>query len=249
MKPYLKGGLVVVACYLFFLISSCPANRVVPLLPLPPGLHLTGISGSIWHGQLERVDFRSTTLRNVSWTLPISSLLLFQPALQLTFADHGSLMGSAEVRLGSQPEAQDVSLKADADWLQTRAGIALPVTLGGKVQLELDELELAPASCVALDGSVNWSGASANSQFGTLLLDRATIQLSCEKGKVIAKLKQKSAQLAVEGRAELTLPASYRFSGTLTPGKGLPDTMAQGLNFLGQRDSQGRVRLDYSGRF
>ncbi len=249
MKPYLKGGLFVVACYLFFLISNCPANRVVPWLPVPAGLHLTGLSGSIWHGQLERVDFRSTTLRNVSWTLPISSLLLFQPALQLTFADPTSLMGRAEVRLRSQPKAQDVSLKADADWLQTRAGIALPVSLSGKVQLELDEVELAPTSCVALDGSLSWSGAGFNSQFGAVRLDQAKAQLSCEKGKVIAKLKQKSDQVAVEGKAELTLPATYRFVGTLAPGKGLPDAMAQGLNFLGQRDSQGRIRLDYSGRF
>jgi len=249
MNAVVKGGLVVVGCYLFFLLSGCPADRVVPRLPLPPELHLTGITGSIWHGEVDRVDWRNTTLRKVSWSLPISSFLLFQPAIQLTFADPNSLMGRAEVRLLSQPKAQDVSLKANADWLQTRGGIALPVTLSGKVQLELEELEMAPNGCVTLDGALNWSGAGLNSQFGNVQLDKAKADLSCEKGKIIAKIKQHSEQLAIEGRAEITLPAAYHLVGTLTPGKGLPDSLSQGLSFLGQRDSQGRVRLDFSGRF
>ena len=249
MKRMIKGGLFTLCCYLFFLVAQCPAERVLPWLPLPPELKLSGVTGSIWQGEVARIDWRDTTLRKVSWRLPVSSLLLVSPALQLTFKDPGTLLGRAEVSGFGQPKFSEVSLQASAPWLLVQAKLPLPVTVSGKLNLEFDEIELAPDRCEVAQGTIVWSGAAVESQFGAVTLDKAKLELSCAKGKLVAKLKQSSEQLSVEGRGELTLPATYSFQGTLTPGQGLPDGLVQGLNFIGQRDSQGRVRLDYAGRF
>ena len=249
MKRMIRGALFTLCCYLFFLLAQCPAERVLPWLPLPPELKLSGVSGSIWQGEVARIDWRGTTLRKVSWRLPVSSLLLVSPALQLTFKDPGTLLGRAEVSGLRQPQLSDVSLQAPADWIMAQAKLPLPVTVSGKIQLELDQLQITPTRCEALQGTLQWSGAGMDSQFGSLRLGRAKADLSCAKGKLVVKLKQGSEQLQVEGRGELSLPNTYSFQGTLTPGQGLPESMAQGLNFIGQRDSQGRVRLDYAGRF
>ncbi|MGL4206669.1 MAG: type II secretion system protein N [Aeromonadaceae bacterium] len=249
MKQMIKGCAIALGCYLFFLLAQCPAERVLPWLPLPPELKLSGVSGSIWQGEVARIDWRETTLRKVGWRLPFSSLLLMSPALQLTFKDPETLLGRAEVSQLQQPRLSEVSLQAPAEWIMAQARLPLPVSVNGKVQLELDELQLTPTRCEVAQGSVQWSGANAESQFGALRLGTAKLDLSCDKGKLVIKLKQSSDQLKVEGRGELTLPNTYSFQGTLTPGEGLPDNLAQGLNFIGQRDSQGRVRLDYAGRF
>ena len=45
------------------------------------------------------------------------------------------------------------------------------------------------------------------------------------------------------------LSEGQRFQGKLMPEPALPPAFAQGINFLGQRDSQGAVRLSYQGRF
>ena len=249
MKRMIQGGLFTLCCYLFFLLAQCPAERVLPWLPLPPELKLSGVTGSIWQGEVARVDWRETTLRKVSWRLPISSLLLVSPALQLTFKDPTTLLGRAEVSGLRQPKLNEVSLQAPADWVMAQAKLPLPVTVSGKVHVELDELQITPTRCEVVQGTVQWGSAGVASQFGSLNLGTAKLDLSCAKGKLVVKLKQSSEQLKVEGHGELTLPNTYSFQGTLTPGQGLPDSLAQGLNFIGQRDSQGRVRLDYAGRF
>ena len=38
MKRLITLGLLVTACYLFFLVQQCPVARVLPWLPLPPEL-------------------------------------------------------------------------------------------------------------------------------------------------------------------------------------------------------------------
>ena len=103
--------------------------------------------------------------------------------------------------------------------------------------------------CQQLNGTLLWRGAEVQSPMGALLLDTAKADLGCQQGKLTAKLKQASEQLSLSGDAELDPNGSYRFQGKLTPEPGLPPAFAQGGNFLGQRDSQGAIRLDYQGRF
>ncbi len=250
MKRILLTGVFTVACYLFFLISQCPVARVLPWLPLPPGLVLSGPSGTLWQGDFEQVMWRGKLLQKVGWHLPLSSVLLFDPVIELSFKDRNTLQGQAELGWASGIRWRDVDLRADAAWLLSQAPMPLPVpvTATGDVRLQLAELIVTPQQCVTLAGNLLWRGAEVQSPMGALRLDDARAQLSCEQGKWVAKVQQDSPQLKLNGRAELDFKGNYSVQGTLTPGVELPPSFAQGMNFLGQRDSQGAIRLNYVGR-
>ena len=93
------------------------------------------------------------------------------------------------------------------------------------------------------------SALIAQAQAASPTLATAEAALSCEKGKLVARLQQGSEQLSVAGRGELDAAGNYRFEGTLTPGANLSPAFAQGVSYLGPRDSQGAIRLNYVGRF
>ncbi len=250
MKRILLTGLFAVACYLFFLIGQCPVARVLPWLPLPPGLVLSGPSGTLWQGDLEQVLWQGKMLPKVGWRLPLTSVLLFDPVIELSFKDRNTLYGTAELGWARGMRLRDVDIQTDADWLLSQAPLRLPVpvTATGDVRLRLDELIVTPQQCVTLAGQLLWRGAEVQSPMGALRLDDVAAQLSCKQGQWVAKLTQNSKQLKLEGDGELDFKGNYKFQGKLTPGSELPDSFAQGVNFLGQRDSQGAIRLNYVGR-
>lgn len=251
MKRMISIGLLVTACYLCFLVQQCPVARVLPWLPLPPGLTLSGARGTLWQGELDQISWQGKVLQKVGWQLPVSSLLLFDPVLQLQFNDRETLRGQAELGWSGGVRLRDVDLQADSAWLlsQAPARLPVPVTAAGQLHLQLAELQLTPTGCQSLNGTLLWRGAEVQSPMGTLLLDTAKADLGCKQGKVTATIKQASSQLALSGEGEIDFRGNYGFQGKLTPEPALPPAFAQGINFLGQRDSQGAVRLNYQGRF
>ena len=190
-------------------------------------------------------------LQKVGWQLPVSSLLLFDPVLQLQFNDRETLRGEAELGWSGGVRLRDVDLQADTAWLLSQAPLRMPVPVAaaGQLHLQLAEMQVTPTGCQSLNGTLLWRGAEVQSPMGTLVLDTAKADLGCKQGKVTATIKQASSQLALSGEGEIDFRGNYGFQGKLMPEPALPPAFAQGINFLGQRDSQGAVRLNYQGRF
>ena len=129
MKRLITLGLLVTACYLFFLVQQCPVARVLPCLPLPPELTLSGARGTLWQGEFDLISWQGKVLQNVGWQLPVSSLLLFDPVVQLQFNDKETLRGQAELGWSGGVRLRDVDLQADAAWLLSQAPVRLPVSV------------------------------------------------------------------------------------------------------------------------
>lgn len=250
MKRNVLIGLVAFGCYVFFLVLQCPAAKVLGWFKLPAGLVLNGPSGSLWQGELESLVWQGKTLRKLSWRVPFTSLLLFDPVLELSLADRDGLRGQAEIGWkGKSLRLRDVDLSADAEWVQSQVPYPVPFTSTGTLRLQLAELQVSQTGCEMAAGQLQWRAAGLTSPVGPVRLDTVNSSLSCEQGKLVAKLKQASSQLKLEGRGEWAFNGQYRFQGSLQPGSELPSALQGGLNMLGKRDSQGAVRLDYNGRF
>ena len=163
MKRFITLGLLVTACYLFFLVQQCPVARVLPWLPLPPELTLSGARGTLWQGEFDQISWQGKVLQNVGWQLPVSSLLLFDPVVQLQFNDKETLRGQAELGWSGGVRLRDVDLQADAAWLLSQAPVRLPVTAAGQLHLQLTELRMTADRCQQLNGTLLWRGAEVQS--------------------------------------------------------------------------------------
>ncbi|MGL4752876.1 MAG: type II secretion system protein N [Aeromonadaceae bacterium] len=250
MKNKILMGLAGLACYLLFLLAQAPVGRILPWVTLPPGVMLSGVSGTLWHGYVEQVRWQNVVLGKIEWRLPLTSVLLADPVLELTLKDRQTLSGQLELGWQGGPRVRDVALHSDAEWLLGQSPLPLPVGASGPLQLTLAEARVnLQGQCQQVQGRLQWRNAVVTSPMGELQLATAEAALSCEKGKLVARLQQGSEQLSVAGRGELDAAGNYRFEGTLTPGANLPPAFAQGVSYLGPRDSQGAIRLNYVGRF
>lgn len=249
MRRGLTGLLLASGLYLLFLVAELPAARLLGWLSLPPGLGLSGVSGTLWQGQMALVTWQGRQLRAVGWRLNPGSLLLGHPSARLTFADADGLSGEGELGWQGGWQIRDLDLQAPAEALLAAASVPWPVTVSGQVRLQIDEAQFEQADCRSLAGQLRWSQARLGTPLGELGLDEAVAQLGCTQGRLQADVRQSSAQLSLKGRAELGSQRQYRFSGILMPGAELAPPLAGALEQLGRRDSQGQIRLSTQGRF
>ncbi|ASI24669.1 TPA: GspN family type II secretion system protein ExeN [Aeromonas salmonicida] len=249
-KKVLIAALFLVA-YLGFLLVKLPATLVVRHLPLLPNLvQLEGVSGTLWSGQVARLQYASESLTQLRWELNGWSLLRFAPEVFLRFGDRSGLNGQGVVGWNGAAFGRDITLNVPAPWVLDRVPMRLPfpLTVAGQLQLKVDQFAQGNPWCDNLYGNLYWYGADADTSAGKLPLGDPEIKLTCIDSRLVAELKQSSEAVQVMGKLELQANRQYLFQGSLKPGPELPEEMKQGLPFLGQPDGQGRFPLRYQGR-
>lgn len=249
-KKVLIAALFLVA-YLGFLLVKLPATLVVRYLPLPPNLvQLEGVSGTLWSGQVARLQYASESLTQLRWELNGWSLLRFAPEISLRFGDRSGLNGQGVVGWNGAAFGRDITLNVPAPWVLDRVPMRLPfpLTVAGQLQLKVDQFAQGNPWCDNLYGNLYWYGADADTSAGKLPLGDPEIKLTCIDSRLVAELKQSSEAVQMMGKLELQANRQYLFQGSLKPGPELPEEMKQGLPFLGQPDGQGRFPLRYQGR-
>ena len=248
MKQRVLIAVLFLAAYLVFLLAKLPASLVVRYLPLPPLVQLEGVSGTLWSGQVARLQYASESLTQLRWELNGWSLLRFALrcpcALASAAASTGRGSGLERRRLWPRHHPQRAG-----PWLLARVPMQLPVpvTVAGQLQLKLDQVAQGNPWCDNLYGNLYWYGADADTPRQAGVGD-PEIKLTCIDSRLVAELKQGSEAVQVQGKLELQANRQYLFQGTLKPGPELPEQMKQGLPFLGQPDGQGRFPLRYQGR-
>lgn len=251
MKQKVLIAALFLVAYLGFLLVTLPATLVVRHLPLPPNLvQLEGVSGTLWSGQIARLQYASKSLTQLRWELDGWSLLRLAPEVSVRFGDRAGLNGQGVIGWNGAAFGRDITLNAPAPWLLARVPTRLPfpLTAAGQLQLKVDQFAQGKPWCEELYGNLNWYGAEADTPAGKLLLGDPELKLTCLDSRLVAELKQGSEAVQVQGKLELQANRQYLFQGTLKPGPELPDQMKQGLPFLGQPDGQGRFPLRYQGR-
>ncbi|MGL5812931.1 MAG: GspN family type II secretion system protein ExeN [Aeromonas sp.] len=251
MKHRVLIPAIFLVTYLVFLLVQLPAALVVRYLPLPANLvRLEGVSGTLWSGQIARLQYASESLTQLRWDLNGWSLLRLAPEASVRFGDRAGLNGQGIIGWNGAAFGRDITLNAPAPWLLERVPMRLPfpLTAAGQLQLKVDQFAQGNPWCDQLYGNLYWYGAEAGTPAGKLALGDPEAKLTCLDSRLVAELKQGSEAVQVVGKLELQANRQYLFQGSLKPGPELPDQMKQGLPFLGQPDGQGRFPLRYQGR-
>ncbi|MCK5723001.1 MAG: hypothetical protein KAI84_10725, partial [Gammaproteobacteria bacterium] len=66
-KRNMKIILIVIALYLFFLITTLPATVALAAINLPKNITLSSISGTIWSGNARQFHVSGVALGSVNW--------------------------------------------------------------------------------------------------------------------------------------------------------------------------------------
>lgn len=250
MRNKLLGLCFVMIAYAFFLIGTLPATLVLSYIPLPANLTISQVEGTVWKGEAKQVSFNHIAVKDVSWDTSVIALLTGSTQVYVEFGrGKNSLRGSGELGYSSAGVyAQDFTVTASSEWLVTASNIPLPVTTKGSVKLTIAEMQQGNPWCEQLDGQLSWSNAGIDSLLGNVDIDSAIANLTCEKGTIVANIKQSSNQLKLSGIATLENRGKYTFSGILVPSNELPQSIRSNLRYVGQENAKGEYKINYAGR-
>ena len=160
MKAGLKLLPMGIAAYVLFLIVTAPAAKIIPYFQSQlQGVHLAGISGTLWSGRALQVSVPPVQVTQVGWQFKPFALFLGSVAFQLD----GQLSGRAlSARAGrgllSGPYLADVTGSVPAVDIMYWAGLSA-VGLDGELDFSLDDVEFSAGKVPAVAGRLTWKPA------------------------------------------------------------------------------------------
>lgn len=235
----LLGLLLVAGTVLVFAPASLLLSRIQAQVP---GLQLSLVSGTIWHGGIADIDYRGRSLGALSWRVRTADL--WHLRLAADFQGNGDWgVGQGLVwrdfeRIGVENAQAQIAAAPLAGVFATPE-----LDLLGGITVRIASAEIRGGALVALDGAAEWLDAGvagvAHANLGTI---RATLQLDAPNA-VSATIADAGGPLAVEGGAWFS-PLGY--SADLQLGARQP-SVRPALQWLGVSQAGGKRRLQAQG--
>lgn len=245
-----KKIIIGVCIYLVFLIALLPASFVVKMAPIPNGISLNGVSGSIWSGSIEAVEIQKRQLEQVQWQLSPWGLFLGQARLDLVIGNRGTAVnGKGLVTLSmSGVDAEGLRFEAPSSFLLGNSRLPFRTKIGGDISLFVETLEQGTPWCEQLNGKLFLNSANVTNQFGNYPLGDIELGLSCVDGNVRVKSDETMNQLGLAGTVVLQAEKVIQVSAKIKETPSQPEDLKKALAFLGKKDSQGYYPISYQGR-
>ena len=240
---YLLFGLV---AYLFFLVCTFPANPAMALLRSKvPQLQMAGVTGTAWSGRAAALQYKGQRLSRVKWSLNPFSLFTGHLEFSIAFDGEGR-SGVADVAVGTNGSvtAYDVSVQLPMDDLATAFGA--PVSLGGFVDVKLNEVAIAAGTLQRADGELHWRDAAVTAPVAQSL-GSFSAQISTEAAGIKAQIRDDGGPLQLEGTARLINNGTYQFNAKANVRDPQQTLLQQALKASGRQEADGRIALQYSG--
>ncbi|MGL5757622.1 type II secretion system protein N [Plesiomonas sp.] len=246
MRSVWRNSLLLAGAVIFSVAVHAPAYLLRPILQVvQPELKLGTLNGYWWQGSAAQARYQQWDLGEVSWRINWLAFLQLQPVIELKLGQNSELhiAGHGEIRRtwsGWQLNQWRVSLPASS--VNTFAP-NLPMTLSGRIDLNLTDAQFTSVGCEQLQATVQWNQASATWMGNELTAKPASATLSCPKPQALhATLKVQSPQFATDAQVSIT-PSGWDLQGSLQPKDALTPMLKQSLSLLGSPDVSGRYPL------
>ena len=211
----------------------------------PPGIVISGISGSIWSGAARRVSIGDFYVGNLTWRAHPHRLLLGQLAYAIQGRPAGGFIESNfAIGFGGSIYLNDLIGSAPIQLLEKVSGIR---GLRGNASVKLERLTLSDGVPIAADGTLEVSDL-------TLPLVAATpiggfrAEFFTQQDGVMASVEDTDGVVDLAGSFTLTRDRNYRFLGQLAAKPETPAQVRQQMVFLGTPNERGQYELRLEGQ-
>ncbi|PSU88340.1 type II secretion system protein N [Photobacterium kishitanii] len=251
MKFKLAVGASFGAVFIASLVAHIPASWVWQHAPKINGLALEGITGTPWQGTAVNVRWQNQTFGRLHWDMRLGRLLHGELAFDVRFGQGSEwqLQGQGLVGYSSAgPFAEKLLLSMPAAQAVSQAQLPVPITVKGNLELTVRDYHYAAPYCKTLDATLAWVQGAAETPMGTIKPGPVFADLNCANGAVVAKIKQASDDVSSDWQANLATNQQYKLQGWFKPGAQFPAELAKQLKWLGEPNTKGQYKLNYSGR-
>ncbi|RUO65942.1 general secretion pathway protein N [Pseudidiomarina planktonica] len=243
---------ILVLFFLIALLVTAPA-RLLHLAPLPKGIAVYDVTGSLWQGQAGQISVelpntpKALRLHNVSWDLSFWSLLTGQLHTSLELPELNNVV-SGELILTAGRGGVTIS-DADlggriADSIST-FNIPAPLTVDGRWQAQIDRFQPEGGTnlCKTLQAQVRGQQVALKINQNWQDLGNYQLNLGCNQGAVTVLMNGDNMMgLMLDSainRSQSTI------AGSLQPKPEAPEKVTELLVYVGKPDAQGRYNFAF----
>lgn len=236
------------SAYLLFLLINFPAARMTPWLQQQvSGLSVHGVAGSLVSGQATQLVYRGLDLGRVSWRARPLALLLGRLEYHLELS--GPLnpgQASLAITPGGDVRGRDIRLTVSPDRLAALFS-PLPVTTSGRLEVEIETLDVSAAFPEHVAGRLSWEAAAVLSPVELVLGDIA-MALRSEADTLVGDIVS-GGRLEAAGGVQLSADGRYRFELRIRPDNRTSEETLAMLETVGRMQSDGQMVFTGSGRW
>ncbi len=247
---YLLLGII---SYVVFMLLLFPASAVVDRIKLEP-LNLTNITGPLWNGKIEKIEFPNTALptgpdiiliENISWQPIPVALLKGAGAMQIDFSAYGGLgSGQVEQRANGNQAITEFNYKGKGEGISVLLDPF--VKLDGDFILDVKELVLEKQLLKTMEAELLWNNAVL--QIPTFAKLGSVVLKVNPKGAIhIADVSSEGGDLEIKGRIEIEKNGSFKSDITIETNPETPVALTDILRGIARPSSNGNFRIRRSG--
>ena len=211
----------------------------------PPGLSLSGISGSIWNGRAREGDANGVYLRDLKWHIrPLDFATLKLGFAVKTMLASGFIEGDIAFGITGSIVAREISASLPLRTLQ--AAIGMP-GLQGNLSAQFGVLKLEDGLLVTADGVLEVADLIAP------LIDRNSIggykaEFLTQESGIFASVEDTDGIVDLAGSLQILTDRSYLFIAQLSAKPETPPNLRQQMQFLGSANDRGQHELRIEGQ-
>jgi general secretion pathway protein N len=249
-------NIVGAATLLLALITLFPA-RIAYHWAAPDGLHLSGISGTIWRGSAAEGQAARLYVRNLTWDF--KPLYLFTGKLAIATAVEiagGSADTDVIVGFGGKVAFKDlhgdVSIVGLSNLIQipsapfVGSNNGMSAGVNGNINAVFSTLAIDDGVPVAADGVVNISNLFVRQLAPTDVGDFKVEFNTTDEG-IVASVEDTAGFLDLAGTFRITTDRLYSFTGLVAPTPTTPPGVVEQLSFLGSANDRGQREFRFEG--
>jgi general secretion pathway protein N len=212
------------------------------------GLQMTNLAGTVWDGRASRAVYHGQAFSNVQWQLSASALLIGKTALTISSNDpryplDGDVSRSGEGDLsihkltGTMPASLINTIPALA-WMK----------ISGDVILNIDSIEMVDHQLKRANGKILIEQGQLIQPVKTLL-GTIAVDMTTEGEQIKILLKDQQAPIGIDGQLLLTPPRQMQFNGKFIPTTRADNFLVSLLKNTGQLQSDGKIVINYQGKY
>lgn len=242
--------LTAVISYLFFMVSSLPASKLISLAKENRLItaELYGVYGSLWNGGAEQLNIpKQLPVKNLQWSFNPASLLVAKISSEISgnIKDQ-NFIGSISVNAFGTVEANDVRARIESPVMQELINMPLG-ELGGIFNLNIESLILNDAPIPNINASLKWNNAKLTL---TETVDLGNINIVVKpdnENQLTATISNKQGQLSLDGTASVDDKKLYSLDLRITPEANASSSITQSLSMFSRRQTDGSYLIKRKG--
>lgn len=247
MKQRIAIALGVLGLYLVFVVALVPANVVLSMVNLPSSIKIAGVEGTVWDSKLKALQVNELRIDNIKSQVSPLSLLMFSPAVDVTFGDAISqgLDGYASVTgLMSSLHISNAQINVPANMAAQFAPLPIDLQAHRTLAVTIDEYTVGAPSCAKLVGRIKWKKAAVTVYGEKITLGDLQGDLSCQQGEVTLTINQPN-ELGLQLQVAIGQNGQPYGEGFIKPNPTTPQAILQVLPLFSKANAQGQYPLRF----